>query len=149
METSIRYLKYTFIVSLTLFLVCSFTSLKDYYLQIPFTDIQADVRHFIITAFVLISFTITFLKNLSTQFQDREALKILIGESGLLFLWLIILYYVRLASYAVASLFSIQYSTLPNIIDYIFYMLMLSVIAFIIFLIVRLRKINKGIKDTI
>lgn len=140
-----------FISSVVLFLLWTFTRLKDHYIPIPFTGVQADGRYIIAAAFILFSFIITFIENWQTKFKNKRALQMLIVQEGLLFLLVSGFYYLRLVEYAFANIVVTFFSSkedgikastekMPAAIDFVVYGLVMVIIVLIIYTIIRLRK---------
>jgi hypothetical protein len=67
----------------------------------------------------------------------------LIGATIVLFSLIVSFYYVRFLTYAVEALFGTISEKLPNVIDLAFLILMVASLGFIVYLIVRLRRIKK------
>jgi hypothetical protein len=156
MEKPIRPVVYTFIICLILFLLWTFTALRDIYLPTLWDGVTADGRFYIVTAFIFTIFSVGLVSNFRNKFRNTKALKLLIGETVLLLLWLLGFYYIRIIFFGV-SVFPLWNSShgflkgssrdtsmpMHEIFDLIFFMVIFVTIGLLIFTSIRLRKIKK------
>jgi hypothetical protein len=139
-----RQLLLTFFISLTLYLLWTFTSLKEHHLPSPWS-VDVDGRCYIVTAYTFISFIIIFYKNVKTRFNNVGDLKLLVLGAFLLLLWLFAFYWIRLQIISLMLMLMGSPSTIWEFTaaDLFVYLPILGPLGLILYVFVRLKKLRQ------
>ena len=146
MQRTSRQLILTFLISLLLFLLWTFTRLQDFQMPSPWSTIKLDGRCYIVTTFAFISFIIIFYKNIQTNFKDPGSLKLLIVGGLLLLFWLLAFYWLRLVVITFGLALMGNGTTIWDftLADLIVYIPILAPIGLIIYVSLRLRRLKNN-----